>query len=136
VLMNTKQKRVMLALMAVMLAGLACAGSISTANIRDAWMATDDTGEQKTTVYSPEQDFYCIAVLANAPDETRVKAVWTAVDVMGEDPDTYIYETETTSGDDTLSFSLTFESLWPTGEYKVDLYVNDELAETLIFEVR
>ena len=38
--------------------------------------------------------------------------------------------------DGTLTFDLTNEMLWPLGKYKVELFINDELAKTVEFEVR
>ncbi len=116
----------------------ACGFSASTANISDATMARDPEGNDPTTVFSPEDTFYSIAELSNAPDDTVVKAVWTAVDVEGQDPNTRIDETSTTSGDGQLVFDLANDSPWPVGEYKVDLFLNDdqEPARTLEFEVQ
>jgi hypothetical protein len=121
----------------MMLAVLACGGSFSTASIESAVLAADEEGAQATTVFAPEDTFYCIVTLANAPDDTTLKAVWTAVAVEGEDPDTLIDEAETTSEGNTIfPFSLTAEEAWPVGTYKVDLYLNGTLDRTLEFEVQ
>jgi len=53
----------------------ACNFSASTANISDAKMARDQDGKQPTKVFSPEDTFYCVADLSNAPDDTKVRAV-------------------------------------------------------------
>ena len=121
------------ALLATILA-LGC--SASTANIGEAWMARDYEGTQRTATFGPSEVFYCVVELKNAPDDTTVKASWTAVDVEGADPDTFITETVLTSGSGNLHFELSNDNLWPTGRYKVDLYLNDELDRTLEFEVR
>jgi hypothetical protein len=131
------QKWVVLVVVVTLLATLACGGSFSTASIDSAILSADEEGSQETTVFAPEDTFYCIVTLANAPDDTTVKAVWTAVDVEGEEPDTLIDETETTSdGNDVLTFNLSLDSSWPTGTYKVDLYLNGTLDRTLEFEVQ
>jgi hypothetical protein len=116
----------------------ACSFSASTANISDAKMARDEQGNDPTKVFSPDETFYCVVDLSNAPDDTVVKAVWTAVDVEGANPNTKIDETSITSGSGQLQFDLTNEGLWPVGEYKVDLFLNDaqEPTRTLQFEVR
>jgi hypothetical protein len=121
------------ALLATVLA-LGC--TISTANIGDAWMARDEEGTQRTTTFGSSEVFYCVVELKNAPDDTTVKASWTAVDVEGVDPNTFIDETVLTSGSGSLHFQLSNDSLWPNGRYKVDLVLNDELDRTLEFEVR
>ncbi len=116
----------------------ACGFSASTANISDAQMARDEEGNDPTTVFSPEDTFYAIVELSSAPDDTVVRAVWTAVDVEGADPNTRIDEASTTSGSGQLQFDLTNDGPWPVGEYKVDLFLNDEQepARTLEFEVQ
>jgi hypothetical protein len=124
-------------LMVLVLAALACGGSFSTANITEAYLSTDDAGLQATTTFAPsDQVFYAQVSLANAPDETVLKAAWTAVAVEGEDPNLLIDETELTGGDGAYNFSLSNDSDWPVGQYKVDIYLNDELDRTLTFNVQ
>ena len=115
---------------------LACSFSASTANIDGVWMARDEAGEQKTDIFAQDEIFYCRVDLANAPDDTTVKASWTAVNVEGEDPNIFLDETELTTGANILTFELSNNSLWPIGSYKVDLYLNGELDQTLEFEVK
>jgi hypothetical protein len=115
---------------------LACSFSASTANIDEAWMARDEAGGLRTDVFAQDEVFYCKVELANAPDDTTVKASWTAVNVEGEDPNIFIDETELTTGSNILTFELSNNGLWPIGSYKVDLYLNGELDQTLAFEVR
>jgi hypothetical protein len=115
---------------------IACGVSASTANIKDAKMALDPDGNQPTTVFSPEATFYCVVDLANAPDDTVVKAVWTAAQVEDVEPDFYLGEKDITLGSGRIHFELSNDNLWPTGKYKVDLYLNGELDRTLEFEVR
>jgi hypothetical protein len=126
----------LLAIVMLLAAMLACSFSASTANITEAWMARDEAGVQKTDVFVQDEIFYCKVDLANAPDDTTVKASWVAVDVEGEDPNIFLDEAELTTGDNILTFELSNNSLWPTGSYKVDLYLNGELDQTLEFEVK
>lgn len=116
---------------------LACSFNFSTAKISDAKMAKDADGAQPTTTFGQDEPFYCVVQVANAPDDTKVKAVWTAVDVEGVDPNLNLGEKEMTSGDGQFNFSYTNDEgkLWPTGKYKVDLYLNDKLDRSLDFQV-
>ena len=123
-------------LLATILSLLACGGSFSTANIQRAWLSPDSSGAPETTQFSQDETFYCLVELANAPDETTLKAVWTAISAEGTDPNLLIDESELTSGDGTITFNLTNDQLWPVGTYKVDLYLNGELDRALTFEVR
>ena len=134
--MKSNKLPILFVIVALLAAALACGGSVSTANIASATMAADPDGADPTTAFTQDAVFYCIVELANAPDDTVVKAVWTAVDVEGEAANTQIDETERTGGDETFNFNLTNDGLWPVGTYKVDLYLNGELNQTLEFEVQ
>jgi hypothetical protein len=116
----------------------ACSFSASSANISSAKMATDEDGKNPTETFSPDEQFYCIVELSNAPDDTEVRAVWTAVKAEGAKPNTEIDEAKTTSSSGQLQFNLSNEGPWPTGDYKVDLYLNDakEPTKTLTFKVQ
>ena len=112
-----------------------CKCQVSTANIHSAQMTRDAEGTQPTSVFSPTDTFYCHAKLANAPDGTTIKSVWTAVKVEGVEPNHVIDEAEITSGSAPIKFNLTGTNPWPPGEYKVDLYLNDKLDQTVTFTV-
>ena len=116
----------------------ACSFSASSASISSAKMATDEDGKNPTETFSPNEPFYCIVELSNAPNDTEVRAVWTAVKAEGANPNTKIDEAKTTSGSGQLQFNLSNEGPWPTGDYKVDLYLNDakKPTKTLTFEVQ
>jgi hypothetical protein len=128
------------ALLAVvlLLASLACNFSASTANITNAHMATDESDSAQTTVYSPStQTFYCYYDLNNAPDDTVVKGVWTLVSAEGYDSNSEIDSAEITGSDDSYYFSLDRAAeAWPIGQYKIDLYINGNLVETVEFQVQ
>ena len=128
---------IFLGMLAILASTLACGGSFSTANIGDAWMASDENGNNHTTVFSQDAVFYALVELKNAPDETTLKAVWTVVDAENTEKNLVINETEATSGDGVLTFHLeNTDYLWPIGKYKVDFYLNGTLDTTLEFEVQ
>lgn len=114
---------------------LACGFSFSTANFGSATMARDAEGNRPTSTFSPEDTFYAVVELQNAPDDTTVRAEWTAVDVQGEEENTPIDSAEITTGSDQLHFTLENNTPWPAGSYKVDLYIDGELEQTLEFQV-
>lgn len=135
--MKTLKLQVLIAIMIMVLAALACGGSFSTAKISSAKMTADNAGAQETTRFAQDQTFYCTVELANAPEDTKLKAVWTAVEVEGEQPNLLLDQTEVTAGNQNVfTFNLSNNQLWPTGKYKVDLYLNDVLDRTLEFEVQ
>ena len=127
-----------LAVLALVFATLACEASASTANISNAHMSVDDADSAKVTSYAPDApSFYSFFDLKNAPDDTVVRGVWTLVSAEGYDPNQEIDSAEVTGGDNTYYFTLDRSSdLWPSGQYKVDLYLNDKLVETVNFEVQ
>jgi hypothetical protein len=134
-----KTSPIKFALLIVLGLGLftACEFSASTANIANATLAKDEAGTQPTTVFAQPETFYLVVDLANAPDDTTVRAAWYAVDVGDvAPPNTLIDEAELTTGTNTLFFNLAPESLWAVGDYKVEIYLNDELERTLTFEVQ
>ena len=119
----------------LILVTLACGFNASSANIAGAKMARDAEGSDPTTVFNQDEVFYAVVDLANAPDDTKIKASWVAVDADGTDPNLVIDEVEVTAGSGSVNFNLTNDKLWPVGTYKVDLYLNDELDRTLDFTV-
>jgi hypothetical protein len=110
----------------------------STVTMSDVKMATDENGENPTTVFSPNDTFYCVGYLENAPDDTKVTAVWIASDVENVEPDSKIKQLSARGGSGLFRFNLSPVDSWPTGQYEVELYLNDakEPTKALTFEVR
>ncbi len=133
--MTSRKPRGGVAVLALLVAGIACGVSASTANVDDAFLARDREGTERVEIFFPDETFYLIVDLANAPDGTEVRAVWTAIDADDVDFDTTIDEATLTTGSGRLTFDLTNDSLWPAGNYKVDLYLNGALERTLEFSV-
>lgn len=128
-------------LMAIAALGLAllatgCSVNISTAHIKSAKLTVDNEGTQETAVFANNQTFYCVVQLANAPDDTNLKAVWIAVSAEGEAPNLKIGDAQKTSGDDNIVFNMTNNQPWPAGSYKVELYLNEKLDRSLEFQVK
>jgi hypothetical protein len=125
--------KIVLAIGVLVLATLACEFSASTANIKDAYLATDESGNTKTTEYTQDQPFIFIVTQANAPDDTRVKAVWYSVDEAGKA--TQFVEKEMVTGR-ALSFFRPPTMASGLLECKVELYLNDKLVRTVEFSVK
>jgi hypothetical protein len=112
---------------------VACEFSATTANIKAAYLVTDESSGQKTTSYTQDQPFVLVVEQANAPDDTRVKAVWYTLDEAGAA--TQFVEKEMVTGGTPVTFSATNNGPWPVGNYKVELYLNDKLNTTIEFSV-
>ena len=134
--MKVKKFSILLALTVLFMSALACEFSASTATISDAWMSTDENGAERVTAFTQDAVFYAQVDLQNAPDDTTLKAVWTAVEAQDTEPNFLINETEFVTGSGQVHFTLSNDNLWPIGKYKVDIYMNDQLAKTVEFEVR
>jgi hypothetical protein len=134
--MNPRIFKLFLAALSVLLVTLACEFSFSSASIENVRLALDESGQQTTTEFEPTDTFYLVGDLSNAPSDTKLKAVWTAVAVEGLDPNMVIQERELTAPSGPFWFSLSQESgIWPVGRYKAELYLNDELNQSLDFQV-
>ena len=135
---SNKLYRFVLFVFVLVLATVACEFSASTANITNVHMSLDEADTQQATSYAPDAPaFYCYFDLNNAPDDTIVKGVWTLVSADGYDPNQEIDFAEITGSDDTYYFSLGGSTdPWPVGQYKIDLYLNDELVQTVNFDVQ
>jgi len=131
--MNKRLLMICLAIGVLMLSSLACEASVSTATISSAILTADTATGTETAAFQPDQTFYCVVALSNAPDTTKVKAVWYAVDDAGAA--TQFAEKEIVGSGSPITFNATNSNPWPAGKYKVELYLNDKLDRTLEFTV-
>ena len=131
---------VLLAVLALIASSLACAaGELSLDNPR---MSTTSDGAQTVTAFAPGDTFYVVADLNNATKGTTVEAKWYAVNVPDyeageigtEEQAVLTIEEDYFTG--TVNFSLSNNSGWPAGEYKVELYLNGALKHTVNFSVQ
>jgi hypothetical protein len=134
--MKVNKFPILLTIVALVVSILACGGSISTANIGDAWLSTDAEGNNRTTTFTQSDVMNLLIELQNAPDDTELKVTWVAVNADGVDPNFVINESSYKSGDDTVLFDLSNDDLWPVGSYKADIYLNGILDRSLTFEVQ
>lgn len=135
--MKKNKLQILIIVFVIMFSMLACEVSASTAKITDAYMTPNEDGTGNFTEFSANQTFYCVVKVANAPDDTTLKAVWIAVEAEGVDPNFIISEFElTTESENEFTFTLQNDQLWPSGSYKVEIFMNGTLEKTLEFEVQ
>jgi hypothetical protein len=132
--MNKRLLMIGLGISVLILSAVACQFSTSTANISSAILTADSASSTKTAEFTTDQPFYYVVVLANAPDDTKVKAVWYSVDDAGKA--TQFVEKEIVGSGSPITFSATNSGPWPVGKYKVELYLNDKLDRTEEFSVK
>ena len=124
-------------IIAVILGGGSC--SVTTARLTEAAMASKvdpDTMEPviKTDEFKSDTPvIYATALLKNAPEDTKITATWIYLDDDTEIASVDVLSTETSQA---VSFSLSRpDNGFPAGQYKVELAIDGELAETLRFTV-
>lgn len=130
--MNKRLLMICCAIAALMLASIACETSASTANISSVVLTTDPASGTPTTTFSPDQVFYAVVTLNNAPDSTKTKAVWYTVDAGAA---TQIAEKEVVGSGSPITFNASNSDLWPAGAYRVEIYLNDKVNNTIDFTV-
>lgn len=128
----------------------ACTFSFSTVRIADAKMAKGVSDkmepiEPTSTFETTDGVVHCLVVLGNAPEKTRVKAVWTVVNAQGQKPNDKFGETAVEGGGakNVVDFTYTPPPAGlPVGEYKVDIYLNpqpgkeEQPAKSVTFSVK
>lgn len=144
--------KVMSLFLLIAYAGLAldCNVSYSSASVTDATL-TKEVNANKEAVGSTntfEADvpvIHCVVKLAHAPEDTKLKARWSVVKVVGQEPNSKIVDTDIDSVGKNNIFDFTFTpppAGMPAGEYKVDIYLNPQAgkdekpAKTLPFTVK
>ena len=83
-----------------------------------------DAGESVDTFSPSDRTVYCVVHLSKLKAGTRVKFVWYGVE---DSESKLIKELDYTTGafENIVQAHLTFPQDWPTGDYKVDVSVND-----------
>jgi hypothetical protein len=110
--------------------------------IEKVTLAKNTEGEEKnpvgeTNVFGGSDIFHAVVRLVDAPDNTSFKATWYVTDV-GPDVacNSTIDSTDiSTSGTRNLDFTLTPQNQWPTGSYRVEIFVNNKLERVEEFSV-
>ncbi len=128
--MKIGKYRVLLACVVMSAAMLACSAlsAATTPTVSNIRMATDDTGKTPTSTYAPAAPFYVFADLSGLSKGQVVQAKWYAVNAQGVDPNFQINTSEYNyeEGVSFVYFQLTTSDGgdWPTGSYKVELYLD------------
>jgi hypothetical protein len=111
--------------------------------ITNVVMATNTQGANfdpvgATTTFPPDATFHAVVTITNAPDNSKIKSAWYAVDVgAAAAPNTLIDQYElSTSGSRNIDFTLKPQAAWPPGTYRVDIFGNGTQAKSLTFQVQ
>jgi hypothetical protein len=117
--------------------------SASTSLVTDVVMAGAVSGDTQEpadlkSVFAAQDVIHAVVQIKDAPKNTQFKAVWYVVDVgTVANPDSVIDTSEvTTEGTRNIDFSLSPTNPWPTGSYRVEIYINDEKVKEATYTVQ
>ncbi|HLO14596.1 MAG TPA: hypothetical protein VK206_07195 [Anaerolineales bacterium] len=118
----------------------ACAAQKSSLSVSNLRTSRDRDGKNAISTFSPSDVIYAVTDLANAPRGTKLEVRWIAVKAAGTESNKQ-FDAQTFNVTDELFTGTTFFQLsnaapWPTGQYRVDLYLNDALADSAEFNVQ
>jgi hypothetical protein len=89
-----------------------------------------------TTFKQTDEIFFFRIKVANVKENVTLKAVWHVVKVAVSEP-MQLGETEfvVVPPNEVANFQFGIADLWPEGDYKVELFVNNTLERTVEFQV-
>jgi hypothetical protein len=113
----------------------------STGAIEDLHMAKDDgngSPGEETSAFSPgDRTIHCVAKLADAKAGTKMKFSWFIVDADGAKNEKIKDIDYTTRAlENIVHGHLTLPQDWPSGKYRVEVFVNGNLEKTAQYSVR
>ena len=111
-----------------------------TGAIKELHMAKDDgKGDpgDETTVFGPgDRTIHCVVKLAEAKSGTKMKFSWFIVDAEGAKNEKIRDIDYTTRALDSIVHGhLTLPQDWPSGKYRVDVFVNGNLEKSVQYSV-
>lgn len=115
--------------------------AIGSGVIEEIHMARDDgngdPGEETDTFSPSDRTIHCVVRLAEAKSKTKLKFSWWIVEAEGSE-NQKIKDIEYTTRvlENVVHAHLTLPQDWPTGKYKVEVYVNGNLEGTVGYTVK
>ena len=112
-----------------------------TPSIESATLAkgsSENEAVDPTSIFAPDDlELHLVVKVADAVEGTSLKAIWYVVEVQDYEPQAIDEVPYTLSGGENVAdFTLANDQPWPVGKYKVELYLNDQLVQTLKYEVQ
>jgi hypothetical protein len=108
--------------------------------IDKAYMAKDngsgEPGEESDTFSPSDHTVHCMITLDHAAEGTQIRFDWIGVDA-GEFQNRSIKKLEYTTKalENKVHANVILPRDWPAGEYKVDVYLNEQLARSITYKV-
>ena len=132
--MKAKNIFILFAMLAIVFSLGACSTKPKISNF---YMAKDDQGTNKTTIFAPTDALILFFDVNNIRNGTPFEARWYVLNVAGKDPNTP-FQTMDENYDGistTLRFHLANTGNWPIGQYRVDVYMSGNKVGEVLFNV-
>jgi hypothetical protein len=115
--------------------------STSTGALSDVHMARDngkgDPGEETDTFTSKDRTIHCVTTIKDAKSGTQMKFSWYVVEAEGgKNEKIRDIDYTTRALENVVHGHLIAPRDWPPGKYKVEVYVNGNLEETVPYTVQ
>ena len=125
--MRTSRSILVVSLGLLVVLGLACKFSASTANISSLKVGKDKAVGTETSTFAPNDTVYAVATISNSPGKVKVKGRLVPEDSPGEKgPE----DTVELPGSGTATFTFTPPaSGFPAGKYKIEVIMMNEDGE-------
>ncbi|MFN2515872.1 MAG: hypothetical protein ABR556_06620 [Pyrinomonadaceae bacterium] len=108
--------------------------------IKEIHMARDNSGKpgDETDSFAPsDRTIHCVATLKEAKSGTQMKFSWWIVDADGtQNQKIKDIDYKTRALENIVHGHLSLPQDWPSGKYKVEIYINGDLDKTVFYSVR
>lgn len=136
--MNTKKLSVLLAAIVLIAVQIACAvGEPTLSNIRSA---KDQDGNQPSSTFATTDTIYIVSDLANGAVGNQITSRWYIESATGFDPNFFIEESTIDVNETGINLVYFFYPApvdgFPVGTYKVEVFFNGALIDTVRFNVQ
>jgi len=112
----------------------------SGAAIKEIHMAKDNgkgaPGDETDSFDPGDRTLHCVATLKEAKSGTQMKFAWWIVDADGsQNQKIKEIDYKTRALENVVHGHLTLPQDWPTGKYRVEVYVNGDLEKAVFFSI-
>jgi hypothetical protein len=120
-----KKFSILFAALALLVASLAC-GTTAPAGVSNIQMSTDQEAANITTTFAPTDEIYVTFDVNEVEAGAGLEIRWYALDVEGQDPETPFTTSEYTYNEEDSIYANIYstEGGFPSGQYKVEIYLN------------
>jgi hypothetical protein len=98
--------------------------------IYDVYLALDKDGEHKSTIFSPQQSVYLFYSVNDPASLNNIDMVWYMEKVEGFQDNLNINTMRDVYSKVTPYVFMLYTPAWPPGDYRVEVFLNGQLADT------